>query len=76
MITFATQLHNLSWECAFGRDMGLTPDQSLALHMERGSVDAGQFDSIPHPWHPELILRDYDDFWGHLDRLNSMLDGK
>ena len=73
---YLSQLHNLAWECAFGRDVGFSPDQSLALHVEHGTTNTRVFDSIPHPWQPELILRDFDDFWGHLETLNDKLDGK
>jgi hypothetical protein len=69
------ELHNLAWEYAFGRDAGLSADKSLALHMERGSADTGQFDTIPYPWQTASILRDFDAFWSHLETLTDRLDG-
>jgi hypothetical protein len=69
------ELHNLAWECAFGRDAGFSADKSLALHMERGSADTGQFDTIPYPWQTASILRDFDAFWSHLETLTDRLDG-
>ena len=70
------QLHNLSWECAFGRDVGLSPEQSLALHMEQGRVDPAVAGAIPHPWQPEHILQDFQEFWDHLDTLNESLEAQ
>ena len=75
MSLYVLQLHNLAWECAFGCDVGFAPQQALALHMERGSVDMRQFDIIPHPWEVHSILRDFDTFWGHLETLTKKLDG-
>jgi hypothetical protein len=69
------ELHNLAWECAFGRDAGFSADKSLALHMERGSADTRQFDTIPYPWQTASILRDFDAFWSHLEALTDRLDG-
>ena len=72
---YSPQLHNLAWECAFGRDAGFSADKSLALHMERGSADTRQFDTIPYPWQTASILRDFDAFWSHLETLTGRLDG-
>lgn len=69
------QLHNLSWECAFGRDAGFSTDQVLALHIQRGSANTRDFDTIPHPWQVDNILRDFERFWGHLETLSEKLDG-
>ena len=72
---YSPQLHNLAWEYAFGRDAGFSADKSLALHMERGSADTRQFDTIPYPWQTASILRDFDAFWSHLETLTDRLDG-
>ena len=64
----------MSWECAFGRDAGLSPEQSLALHMEQGRVDSAVAGAIPHPWRPEHILQDFQEFLENLDSLNDILE--
>ena len=76
LLSLCLQLHNLSWECAFGRDAEFPSGQALALHIERGSVDTREFDTVPHPWQPDSILRDFERFWGHLDTLSEKLDGE
>ena len=69
------QLQNLAWESVFCRDGGLSSDQSLATHIESGKIKTHRYDTIPCPWQPEHILRDYDTFWSHLDTLSDRLDG-
>ena len=71
---FLSQLHNLPWECAFGRDAGFSPSQALGLHVEQGAADVRQFDTIPHPWEAASVLRDFDLFWAHLETLTAQLD--
>ena len=68
------QLHNLVWECALGRDANLSPDQSLALYMEKGTVDSAVLEAIPRHWQPDDILRDFQEFWDRLDTLNERLE--
>ena len=73
MSTLCLQFHNSSWECAFGRDVGLPPEQCLALHMENPAVSREVAGAIPHPWQPEYILDDFEDFWESLDSVNETL---
>jgi hypothetical protein len=68
------ELHNLAWECAFGRDAGFSSNQALSLLIERGSVNTREFDLLPRPWQVDHIIRDFDNFWGHLEFLTDKLD--
>ena len=67
------QLHNCSWECAFGRDVGLSSEQSLALLMETPTVEPEVERAIPHPWQPDHILEDFQEFWDILDSIDDTL---
>ncbi|CAI8016455.1 hypothetical protein GBAR_LOCUS10095 [Geodia barretti] len=67
------EFHNCAWECAFGRDVGLPPEKCLALHMENPAVSPEIARAIPHPWQPEHILEEFQDFWESLDSLNETL---
>jgi hypothetical protein len=64
------EVHNCSWECAFGRDVGFSP---LVLHMDSPAVEPQVAEAIPHPWQPESIMEDFQEFWKNLDALNDML---
>jgi len=68
------KFHNIAWECAFGRDAGLSPEQALALHMEHPTIEPSVDRAIPHPWQPEHILEDFKEVWEHLDTLNKTLE--
>ena len=65
------QLHNLAWECALGRDANLSPDQSLALYVEKGTVEPAVVEAVPRHWQPDDILADFQEFWDRLDTLNQ-----
>jgi hypothetical protein len=67
------EFHNCAWECAFGRDVGLPPEKCLALHMENPAVSPEIARAIPHPWQPEHILEEFQEFWESLDTLNETL---
>jgi hypothetical protein len=67
-------LHNLAWECALGRDANLSPDQSLALYVEKGTVDPAVVEAVPRHWQPDDILADFQEFWDRLDTLNECLE--
>ena len=67
------QFHNLTWECAFGRGVDFSPEKSLALLMENPAAPSKITGAIPHPWQPDHILEDFQEFWENLDSLNSML---
>ena len=73
VFSHSVQLHNLAWECAFGRDVSLLPRESLELHMEPGVVDPALTGAIPQPWQPSHIMQDFEQFWEHLDTLNGSL---
>ena len=67
------QFHNCSWECAFGRDVDFSSEKSLVLLMDPPSVTPEVARAIPHPWQPEDILQEFQEFWENLDALNDML---
>ena len=68
------QFHNCLWEYAFGRDVGLSPDKYLALHMENPAVLSEIASaSPPDPWQPENILTNFQEFCENLDLINEML---
>ena len=75
VLCLTLQLHNLAWECAFGRDAGFPPDKALAQHFERGSVNTRNFGIIPHPWQVPSILSDFNTLWDQLEGLAEKLDG-
>ena len=69
------QFHNCLWECAFGRDVGLSPDKYLALHMVQNPAVLSEIASAsPDPWQPENILTDFQEFCENLDSINEILD--
>ena len=61
----------MSWECAFA---GLSPEQSLDGWLGQGRVDPAVAGAIPHPWRPEHILQDFQEFLENLDSLNDTLE--
>ena len=65
------QFHNCSWECAFGREVGFSPDNPLAVNP---AVTPEVADAIPPSWQPDNILEDFQEFWENLDSINEMLD--
>ena len=67
------QVHNCAWECAFGRDVGFSPENALALHMDHPTLQPEIAGAVPHPWQPDSILKDFHDFWENLDSLSEML---
>jgi hypothetical protein len=67
------EFHNLTWECAFGRGVDFSPEKSLALLMENPAAPPEITGAIPHPWQPDHILEDFQEFWENLDSLNEML---
>ena len=68
-----SQFHNINWECAFDQDVGFSLEKSLALLMENPAAPTEIAGAIPHPWEPDHILEDFQEFWEHLDSLNEML---
>ena len=71
--TLQLQVHNCSWEHAFGRDVGLSPDRCLILHMEDPSALPEIASASPRPWQPEDILGDFQEFCENLDIINETL---
>ena len=67
------QFHSCAWECAFGRDVGFSPENALALHLEHPTVEPEIAGAVPHPWKPDDILEDFQEFWDNMDSLNEML---
>lgn len=50
------QLSNAVWECAFGKVVGLSPEESLALHMEPSSVSDAVKMKVPDCCVPEDLI--------------------
>ena len=68
------QFHNILWECMFGKAIGLSPEQSLALFMETPVISPEVAALIPpDPWDVGAILKDMDEVFENLDSLNESL---
>ena len=67
------QFHNTIWECVFGLDCGDTPEESLAVYMDKPTVPPSVKALIPDRWDAETILEGVDEFLDMLDHLNEML---
>ena len=68
------QFHNILWECMFGKAIGLSPEQSLALFMEAPAISPEVAALIPpDPRDVEAILKDMDEVFENLDSLNESL---
>ena len=68
------QLHNLNWEVAVGRQLGLTPDESLILLMEPDKIPVDLLkDAESLRWTPDMIMKDFegDDFFQMMYHLNE-----
>jgi len=58
----------------FGRTIGLSPEQSLALFMETPTISPKVVSQIPQdPWDIATILKDMDDVFQNLDEINKLL---
>ena len=68
------QFHSIIWECMFGKAIGLSPEQSLALFMKTPAVSPKVVSQIPpDPWDVATILKDMDEVFENLDTLNESL---
>ena len=75
---FLSKLHNLDWDIAVGRQLGLTPEQSLVLLMEPDKIPADLLIMSKAPessssWTPDMIMKDFegDDFFQMMYNLNK-----
>ena len=74
---FFKKLHNLHWEVAVGRQLGLTPEESLILLMEPDKIPADLLTKVPESsgsrWTPDKIMKDFegDDFFQMMYNLNG-----
>ena len=62
--------------CAFGRNAGLSPEESLErlLHMDSSDVNADLILGYPDPWTAESILKEVHEFLEYSESLNDMLE--
>jgi len=58
----------------FGKAIGLSPEQSLALFMETPAISPKVVSQIPpDPWDVATILKNMDEVFENLDTLNESL---
>ena len=76
MLRYLSKLHNLDWKIAVGRQLGLTPEQSLTLLMEPDKIPPDLLSKVPESssgWTPDMIMKDFegDDFFQMIYNLNK-----
>ena len=69
------QLHNLLWEVGFGNQLGLSPEQSLALLIEPQKILPSVKEHCPEKWSPEWIMKSFekDDFIKMMETINQIM---
>ena len=70
------QFHNLNWEVDFGRQLGLSPEQSLSLLMDPSKIPTEVMTSTPQQWNPDSIMADFerDNFLQMMDNINQRME--
>ena len=72
----ALQFHNLSWEVAFGHQIGLKPEESLVLFIGQESIPPELYSVIDQgEWTPESVVEEFkkDGFMNMMEDINKIL---
>ena len=70
------QLHNLEWEVNFGKQLGMSPEQSLSLLMDPTKIPTEVIISATQQWNPDSIMADFegDNFLEMMDNINQRME--
>jgi hypothetical protein len=68
-------MHNLLWEVGFGNQLGLSPEQSLALLIEPNKIPLSVKEQYPEKWSPEWIMENFekDCFLKMMEDINQIM---